>query len=191
MNDTVNGITEMINAVKNLTGVGVCYYDLNAFFQYDKYGIRIEPSELCYGNVVCDREELSGDHHRCKKSGKERVFALELESRESESRKNCDNEREDRRNETDDYGVEEESAEVCRGKRLKVVAPKDLAREKRRDRKTVLDRTLEGRNDHPIEGENDDQRHRAKEGVKKEHHNDLGDLLSDCYLLHVFFMHCG
>jgi hypothetical protein len=40
MNSTANGITEVINAIRGLTGVGICYYDLNSFFQYDKYGVK-------------------------------------------------------------------------------------------------------------------------------------------------------
>ena len=74
MNDTVNGITEMINAVKNLTGVGVCYYDLNAFFQYDKYGIRSNRGHYC---EFCEQaRSLKHGRESCDQSDK--VEAVEL-----------------------------------------------------------------------------------------------------------------
>lgn len=47
MNSSTNGITEVINAVRSLTGVGICYYDLNSFFQYDKYGIKNNRGHYC------------------------------------------------------------------------------------------------------------------------------------------------
>ena len=74
MNGTVNGITEIINAIRVLTGVGICYYDLNAFFQYDKYGAKNNRGHYC--EFCREARELKGGRGSCDQSDK--IEAVEL-----------------------------------------------------------------------------------------------------------------
>ena len=104
----------------------------------DKYRIGIYPAELGYGNVVGDREELAGDHHRCKKEGEEKVLTLELKARKCERRKNGDNEGEDGGHDTYVNGIEEQLSEVRLSECVDIVLPNDIIREEGGYRETVL-----------------------------------------------------
>ena len=74
MNNSASGITEMINAIRKLTGVGICYYDLNAFFQYDKYGVKNNRGHYC---AFCEKaRSLFGGRQGCDRSDK--IEAVEL-----------------------------------------------------------------------------------------------------------------
>ena len=74
MNGTANGITDVINAIRGLTGVGICYYDLNSFFQYDKYGVQNNRGHYC---EFCKQAHLlKGGRESCDQSDK--IEAVEL-----------------------------------------------------------------------------------------------------------------
>ena len=74
MKTETSGITEVINAIRSLTGVGICYYDLNAFFQYDKYGVKNNRGHYC---AFCEKaRSLPGGRKNCDQS--DRFEAVEL-----------------------------------------------------------------------------------------------------------------
>ena len=70
----VEGITVLINAIRDLSGVGICYYDLNSFFNYDKYGIKNNRGHYC---GFCKKaRDLPNGRTNCEKS--DRFEAVEL-----------------------------------------------------------------------------------------------------------------
>lgn len=72
--NTTEEITSLINAIRDLTGVGICYYDLNSFFQYDKYGIKNNRGHYC---DFCKKvRSLPNGREKCEES--DRVLAVEL-----------------------------------------------------------------------------------------------------------------
>ena len=77
MKSEANGITEVINAIRTLTGVGICYYDLNAFFQYDKYGVKNNRGHYC---AFCEKaRSLPGGRKNCDQSDKFEAVELAKE----------------------------------------------------------------------------------------------------------------
>ena len=44
---TVDEISEVINAIRQISGVGICYYDLENFFNYDKFGMKNNIGHYC------------------------------------------------------------------------------------------------------------------------------------------------
>jgi len=72
--NTTKEITDFINAIRELSGVGICYYDLNSFFNYDKYGIKSNRGHYC---DFCERvREIPGGRACCQKSDKEEAIIL-------------------------------------------------------------------------------------------------------------------
>ena len=69
-----DGITSLINAVRDLSGAGICYYDLNAFFNYDKYGVQNNRGHYC--DFCKKARSLPGGREACEKS--DRLDAVEL-----------------------------------------------------------------------------------------------------------------
>ena len=69
-----DGITSLINAVRDLSGVGICYYDLNAFFNYDKYGVQNNRGHYC--DFCKKARSLPSGREACEKS--DRIDAVEL-----------------------------------------------------------------------------------------------------------------
>ena len=68
MTNKANDITEFINAIRNLTGVGICFYDLKAFFQYNRYGVKSNRGHYC---AFCEKtRSLSDGRLRCDQSDK-------------------------------------------------------------------------------------------------------------------------
>lgn len=79
MNNVTEGITELINAIRSLTGVGICYYDLNSFFQYDKYGAKNNRGHYC---AFCEMTRaLPGGRQYCDQSDRIEAVALAKEYR--------------------------------------------------------------------------------------------------------------
>jgi len=79
MNSTEE-ITAFINAVRELNGVGICYYDLNQFFHYDRYGIKDNRGHYC---AFCERvRELPNGKDSCVKSDKSDAVQLAMQYRE-------------------------------------------------------------------------------------------------------------
>lgn len=73
MNST-EGISVVINAIRELCGVGICYYDLDSFFNYDIDGVKNNRGHYC---EFCKRaRELPCGRVNCEKSDK--VEAVEL-----------------------------------------------------------------------------------------------------------------
>lgn len=72
--NSAEGISVVINAVRELCGVGICYYDLNSFFNYDKEGVKNNRGHYC---EFCDRaRKLPNGRDFCSKS--DRITAVEL-----------------------------------------------------------------------------------------------------------------
>lgn len=68
------GISIVINAIRELSGVGICYYDLNSFFNYNVEGIKNNRGHYC---DFCKRaRELPNGKVNCEKSDK--LEAVEL-----------------------------------------------------------------------------------------------------------------
>lgn len=73
MNST-DGISIVINAIRELCGVGICYYDLNSFFNYNVDGVKNNRGHYC---EFCKRaRELPNGRMNCEKS--DRTEAVEL-----------------------------------------------------------------------------------------------------------------
>ena len=77
---TTKKITDFINAIRELSGVGICYYDLNIFFNYDKYGIKNNRGHYC---EFCEKtRSLSGGRAACEKCDKGEAIMLAKQYRE-------------------------------------------------------------------------------------------------------------
>ena len=77
---TAKKITDFINAIRELSGVGICYYDLNTFFHYDQYGIKNNRGHYC---EFCEKTRaLSGGRAACEKSDKDEAIMLAKQYRE-------------------------------------------------------------------------------------------------------------
>ena len=73
-------ITNFINAVRNLSGVGVCYYDLKKFFNYDKNGIKNNRGHYC---AFCEKARLlPNGRDNCNKSDRTEAVALASQYKE-------------------------------------------------------------------------------------------------------------
>ena len=78
--NTTKEITDFINAIRDLSGVGICYYDLNAFFNYDKYGIKNNRGHYC---DFCEKTRaLPGGREACEKSDKGEAIMLAKQYKE-------------------------------------------------------------------------------------------------------------
>ena len=55
----INEITVLINAIRDLCDVGICYYDLKNFFNYNKYGVQNNRGHYC---EFCKRARHNGPH---------------------------------------------------------------------------------------------------------------------------------
>jgi len=67
-------ITEFINSIRELSGVGLCYYDLETFFNYDLDGVRSNKGHYC---EFCNRtRSLLNGRNLCHESDRVRAVAL-------------------------------------------------------------------------------------------------------------------
>lgn len=67
--DPIEEISELIGSFKDLTGVGVCFYDLEDFFHYNSFGKRENVGHYCKlctaakmlrdGRTLCDKSDRS------------------------------------------------------------------------------------------------------------------------------------
>ena len=74
MGNLTGDITEFINAIRKLTGIGICFYDLNSFFGYDRYGVKNNRGHYC---EFCKKtRELSDGRIRCDESDKNEAISL-------------------------------------------------------------------------------------------------------------------
>lgn len=77
---TTKKITDFINAIRELSGVGICYYDLNTFFNYDKYGIKNNRGHYC---EFCEKTRaLPEGRAACEKSDKGEAIMLAKQYKE-------------------------------------------------------------------------------------------------------------
>lgn len=73
MNDA-SEISDLINAIRDLSNVGICYYDLCDFFHYEKYGIKNNRGHYC---AFCERTRaLPCGRQNC--NGSDRIEAVQL-----------------------------------------------------------------------------------------------------------------
>lgn len=73
-------ITTVINAIRSLCGVGVCYYDLNNFFNYFHAGVKANHGHYC---DFCNAAKNLPDGRRaCDKSDKVDAVALAAQYRQ-------------------------------------------------------------------------------------------------------------
>ena len=142
-----------------------------------------------YGGIVGDGEQLARDHHRCKQQRKERFLALELKAGKCKRCEDGDDQGQERRHQTDVHRVQEQPAEARCGERIHVVAQHDDARPEGRRGHAVFIQRFQGRNDHPVEGEKNDQRHEREEEICAGEGEDLHDLLSGGKPVHVLLVH--
>ncbi len=67
-------ITEFINSIRELSGVGLCYYDLETFFNYGLDGVRSNKGHYC---EFCNRtRSLLNGRNLCHESDRVRAVAL-------------------------------------------------------------------------------------------------------------------
>ncbi len=73
-------ISVFINAVCDLCGVGICYYDLSQFFNYDRLGVRSNRGHYC---AFCElTRTLPGGRAQCEASDKQCAVQLAAQYRE-------------------------------------------------------------------------------------------------------------
>ena len=73
-------ITELINAMRELCGVGICYYDLNHFFNYETYGTKNNRGHYC---EFCERARaLPAGRASCEASDRRQAVELARQYRE-------------------------------------------------------------------------------------------------------------
>ena len=71
---TAERITETINAIRSLCGVGICFYDLNTFFHYGKLGEQNNRGHYC--EFCRSVRLLEGGRAACDHSDREEAQAL-------------------------------------------------------------------------------------------------------------------
>lgn len=75
--DNSHEISVFINAVRDLCGVGICYYDLSDFFHYDKFGVKNNRGHYC---AFCEKtRSLPKGRDYCNKSDKADALQLAKE----------------------------------------------------------------------------------------------------------------
>ena len=75
--DNSQEISVFINAVRDLCGVGICYYDLSDFFHYDKFGVKNNRGHYC---AFCEKtRSFPKGRDCCNKSDKDDALQLAKE----------------------------------------------------------------------------------------------------------------
>lgn len=78
--NTTEEITAFINAIREISGIGICYYDLHSFFNYDKYGVKSNRGHYC---AFCEKARaLPGGREECTKSDKSDAIMLAKQYKE-------------------------------------------------------------------------------------------------------------
>lgn len=73
-------ITILINAIRDLSNAGICYYDLNNFFHYNEWGIKNNRGHYC---SFCENvRALPGGRESCEKSDKKEAVHLAMQYKE-------------------------------------------------------------------------------------------------------------
>ena len=77
---TAEEITTFINAIQELNGVGICYYDLNEFFHYDQFGVKKYRGHYC---AFCEKARALPDGKgNCEKSDRTEAVLYARQYRE-------------------------------------------------------------------------------------------------------------
>lgn len=76
----VADITTVINAIRSLCGVGICYYDLNNFFNYFHAGAKNNHGHYC--DFCMAAKDLPDGRRACDKSDKSDAVALAAQYRQ-------------------------------------------------------------------------------------------------------------
>ena len=77
---TVDEISEVINSIRQVTGVGVCYYDLENFFNYGMMGVKNNIGHYC---EFCENARaLKNGRDNCTKSDRGTAVMLAKEYKE-------------------------------------------------------------------------------------------------------------
>lgn len=77
---TVDEISEVINAIRQISGVGICYYDLENFFNYDKFGMKNNIGHYCR---FCEKARgLKNGRDRCTQSDRGDAMELAMQYKE-------------------------------------------------------------------------------------------------------------
>ncbi len=155
----------------------------------DQSGKGVHPAETVNRQVVGDGEQLTGDHHSGQQSAEQRLFALKLQASEGKGGQHGDDQAQQGGNHAHVQGVHKQTAQIGGAPRLSVVAPDDFVGPEGGDGLTVLRQRLQGGDDHPVEGEQDDQSHQHQEGIGAGLTEDAGDGLADGHFLHVTGLH--
>ena len=159
--------------------------------RHNQHCVGVLPAEHENRLIVGDGEQLAGNHHRRQQRAEQRVLALEFQPGKRERRQDSDNQRQNCRDDADIGGVEEQATQIAGGERIGVVADEHHARPERRHGRAVFIQRLQGRDNHPVEREQHNQRHHNEESIGDEQRQHLRDALGDADLLHVPRMHDG
>lgn len=78
--NVASDITVLINAIRDLSKAGICYYDLNEFFHYDQHGVKNNRGHYC---TFCERTRaLHGGRQSCEQSDKVEAVSLAMQYKE-------------------------------------------------------------------------------------------------------------
>lgn len=78
--DNASEISVLINAIRDLSKVGICYYDLSDFFHYNEYGVKNNRGHYC---AFCERTRALPDGRKnCEKSDKTEAVSLAKQYKE-------------------------------------------------------------------------------------------------------------
>ena len=156
----------------------------------DQDGVGLQPAKGIDRHVVRDREQFAGDHHGSEERSEQEVLALEFQTGKCERGKDRDDQRQKRRDHTDDDRVLEVRKKLRCLECFRVVQEVQSPRPEGRDRITVFFQSLQGRNDHPVEGEDDDERHQRKEQIREDLRDDCSCPRLLLFRVQVLLMDC-
>ena len=78
--NVTSDITILINAIRDISNVGICFYDLNNFFNYNKLGIKNNRGHYC---AFCEKARLlPNGRENCEKSDKKEAVHLATQYKE-------------------------------------------------------------------------------------------------------------
>ncbi len=78
--DNISEISVLINAIRDLSKVGICYYDLSDFFHYNQYGVKNNCGHYC---SFCERTRaLPGGRESCNQSDRNEAVSLAKQYKE-------------------------------------------------------------------------------------------------------------
>ena len=155
----------------------------------DQNRIGITPSELGYRHEVGDGKELTGDHHRSKKSGEKEFPSLEFKPGKGECGQYGDYQGQKSRGHANDHRIDKESSQAGRGKCIGIVGEHNGLREEGGLAQSVFIQRFQGGYNHPVEREQYDDSHGDQECIDHYTDGNLNDALGGGGFLQVSFLH--